>query len=284
MKILHLTSGDVSGEMIRESSLEGEVFVWHDLVYEGKRNVGWPTDETLQQRVTMLVEHSGAAMKPDGVLNTLRIQYEFIQKIEVWDEIYLWFDACLFDMSMLCHLIACIESTDLNLVVVDSYPAIEPFHGLGQLTPEQLASCVDRKQPVTVEMIRYAKQVDEAFATQDREAFEKLAKAKGVPLRWVPAAVKRWLEEFPSKETGLGRLEQMALEAIREGHSSPGSIFKAVAAKETPPQYWGDTSLWGKINGLTEKEPPLVKIEGPAGRLPQWQSNLDWKQFKVIAV
>jgi len=55
--------------------------------------------------------------------------------------VYLWFDACLFDQSMLCHLLAYmgllgIEGVDL--ICVDAFQGIEPYHGLGQLSPDQL--------------------------------------------------------------------------------------------------------------------------------------------------
>ncbi len=55
----------------------------------------------------------------------------------------------------------------------------------------------------------------------------------------------------------------------------------AVSAQETPPQFWGDTTLWGKINALAGHQPPLIRIEGPGERLPQWEGMGDLKQFRV---
>ena len=37
-KKVHITSGDIAGEVLEKSGLEGDVFVWHDLMYEGPRN------------------------------------------------------------------------------------------------------------------------------------------------------------------------------------------------------------------------------------------------------
>ena len=59
---------------------------------------------------------------------------------------------------------------------------------------------------------------------------------------------------------------------------------RPVAAADTPPQYWGDITLWAKINALADRRPPLVRIEGPAERLPQWKSPLDLKHFRVKAL
>jgi hypothetical protein len=82
----------------------------------------------------------------------------------------------------------------------------------------------------------------------------------------------------------LGRLERLALAAVRDGCERPDKIFASVAAADKPPQFWGDTALWAKINGLATRVPPLVRIEGPADRLPQWESDLSLKDFRIIAL
>lgn len=165
---------------------------------------------------------------------------------------------------------------------IDNFPGIEPFNGLGQLTPPQLASLYHQRQPVTDEQFQFAKVVDEAFATQDSSMLAELSHRIDPPLPWIPAAVTRWLQERPDPATGLGRLESLALKAIRSGLVRPTEIFSFVAAADTPPQYWGDTTLWAKINTLANRTPPLVQIEGPRDRLPQWQSDLDLAQFKIL--
>jgi hypothetical protein len=79
----------------------------------------------------------------------------------------------------------------------------------------------------------------------------------------------------------LGRLESLALEAVRAGLEKPGEIFRAVAANDTHPQFWGDTTLWAKINALADREPPLVRIKGPAARLPQWPGGAALAEFRI---
>jgi hypothetical protein len=83
----------------------------------------------------------------------------------------------------------------------------------------------------------------------------------------IPAAVERWMQEHSDPESGLGRLETFVLEAIENGCRKPWKIFSAAAV--TSPQYWGDITLWAKINGLADRQPPRVEIRGPELRLPQ---------------
>lgn len=282
--ILNITSGDISGKSIEESGIPGEVFVWHDILYDGPRNPGWPDEDTLHSRAHFLEKTTGGGLSHRHVLETLKAQYDKLKTAERYEQVTLWFDACLFDQSMLCHILTCMQLLEVLsplLICVDAFPGIEPYHGLGQLSPGQLRSVYDRRQPVTLDQFTFAERVDRAFALQDQNAFKALSEYTDAPIPWVPAAVARWILERPANTTGLGRLEQLALEAIRSGEATPAKIFSAVSLKDTPPQYWGDITLWAKINALSDRNPPLVRIEGPEARLPQWEGVADLTQFSV---
>ena len=285
---LHITSGDYAGNSLAKSSITGEVFVWHDILYDGPRNSGpgWPDDNTLDARARFLERETGGGLSREQILETLKSQYRKLETAADYERIVLWFDACLFDQSMLVHILACLLHLGIRkaeLLCVDNFPGIVPFNGLGQLQPSQLASLYDRRKPVTDAQFQFAKVVDQAFAAQNLALFNKLSRQADAPLPWVPAAVTRWLQEQPDPVTGLGRLETLALDAIRSGCETPNEILSAVAAADTPPQFWGDITLWAKINALADRKPPLVRIEGPSKRLPQWETALDMNLFRIEA-
>ena len=286
-KVIHVTSGDIAGKSLAKAGLPGEVFVWHDILYGGPRQPGWPTDDDLSARALFLEEVTAGGLERREILKTLRNQYQRLAEKADYEKIVLWFDACLFDQSMLAHILICLflkEILEVELLCVDSFPGIEPFHGLGQLQPKQLESLYIDRRVVTKEQFRYAAVVDRAFATQDTALLTQLSEEIEPPLPWVPAAVTRWLQEQPDSTTGLGRLESLALASIRSGCETPEDVFTSVAAADTPPQFWGDTTLWTKINGLADRVPPLVRIEGPTGRLPQWESLFSLQEFKIKAL
>lgn len=223
-------------------------------------------------------------MSGDSILETLKSHYRKLSNASKYENIILWFDACLCDQSMLAHILVCLKHLGLyhvELLCIDSFPGIVPFNGLGQLQPSQLASLFGKRCSVTPEQFEFAKIVDKAFATQDLKLLAVLSQEVDAPLPFIPASATRWLEEQPDPETGLGRLEYLAFQAIRNGCKTPGEIFSSVAKDEMSPQFWGDTILWQKINTLAEKNPPLVLIEGPAKRLPQWESPLKLNRFEI---
>jgi hypothetical protein len=261
--------------------------VWRDMLYHGPRNPGWPAGGTLDARAQFLEQVTGGGLPRAHILDTLKSQYQKLAAAAEHARLVLWFDACLLDQSMLVHILACLLHQgilNLELLCVDAFPGIVPFNGLGQLQPSQLASLYDRRRPVTDVQLQFATLVDIAFASQDLTLLDELSRRADAPLPRIPAAVTRWLQEQPDPITGLGRLERLALEAIRGGCEAPSEIFSTVAAADTPPQYWGDITLWAKINALADRRTPLVRIEGPAERLPQWKSPLDLKHFRVKAL
>ncbi len=280
--ILHITSGDIAGSALAQSGIPGEILIWHDVLYDGPREPGWPDEQTLRLRARFLERLTGGGLSAEHILKTLKTQYQRLEAANDYELQVLWFDACLFDQSMLSHILACLRllgKERAELICVDSFPGIEPFHGLGQLDPEQLASLCDTRKPVTVSQFQFAEKVDEAFARQDKSMFMELSLLKDAPLPRVPAAVTRWLQEFPDEAAGLGLLEQLALDAIRSGCHTPEEIFIRVSATDTPPQFWGDITLWAKINSLADRK--LVRVEGPAQKLPQWEGLFDLKLFRI---
>jgi hypothetical protein len=284
---VHITSGDNAGGSLAKAGLPGQVFVWHDILYDGPRRPGWPDEETLNARASFIEEATAGGLDKQSVLETLHNQYRKLGDAAPNEHVVLWFDACLFDQSMLAHILTCLRdqnASNVELLCVDQFPGIEPFHGLGQLQPDQLSSLYGNRQPVTDAQFDFAVGVDWAFATQDFGALTELSQMTDAPLPWVPAAVARWLQERPDSASGLGRLEYLALSAILAGRETPGEIFASVAAADTPPRFWGDTMLWAKINALAQRQPPLVRIDGPKDRLPQWEGDVPLGEFRIKAM
>jgi hypothetical protein len=278
----------MAGGSLAKAGLPGEVFVWHDILYDGPRQPGWPSEAVLSARARFLEESTAGGLGRVLILKTFHHQYQRLTEAASHERIVLWFDACLFDQSMLAHILTCLSHKgilrNVELLCIDAFPGIDPYNGLGQLQSEQLASRYHDRRPVTEAQFEFAAVVDRAFATQDAALLTELSEMTGPPLPWIPAAATRWLQERPDMTTGLGRLESLALAAIRAGCETPGKIFSSVAAADTPPQFWGDTTLWAKINGLADRVPPLVRIEGPADRLPQWESQVPLKEFRIKAL
>jgi len=77
---LHITSGDIAGDNLAKSGIPGEVFVWHDILYDGPRKPGWPDDDTLHARAHFLVESTGEGLSMEYVFEILKAQYDKLKR------------------------------------------------------------------------------------------------------------------------------------------------------------------------------------------------------------
>lgn len=69
--ILRLTRGDCAGDSLAKAGLFGEVFVWHDILYDSLRNPGWPGEETILARIRFLEDTTEGGLSYDLVSNPI---------------------------------------------------------------------------------------------------------------------------------------------------------------------------------------------------------------------
>jgi hypothetical protein len=214
-------------------------------------------------------------MSVDQCEGRLRRQDEALLAYRDVAETVLWFDACLYDQTIMVRLLDWFANQDLtgrqlSLICIGEYPGFKKFCGLGELTPEQLAGLLPQRVPVTPAMLDLAQRAWQALCADTPQAVEKLAAEDTSALPYLGEALIRFLEQFPSTDNGLSRLERECLDALVSGPANAVEIFKAASAAERHP-FFGDTMVWGCLNALADGAQPLVTITGPEPRLPQWE-------------
>ena len=73
--IFHITSGDIAGSSLAKAGLPGEIFVWHDILYDGPREPGWSSENTLSARALFLEGFNAGGLDRDSILKTLGIGF-----------------------------------------------------------------------------------------------------------------------------------------------------------------------------------------------------------------
>ncbi len=276
--LTHLHCGDSSAGSLRASSLGGEQLVWCDILHEGPLpDLPFNSEGWLSARAAFLSLSTG------GVLSEASCRKRF----EQWNaaleaalasdsELVLWFDACLYDQCILARhlkrlsLLESLPAGGVSLVCAGSFPGFERFLGLGQLSPEQLASLFPSRTPVAESLIDTGAKVWDALVSSSHERLFGLALALKGELPFLGNALLRYLRQYPSPSNGLPLLDEEILLALAEsgGPLSPGKLFGKVSDMEDAP-YFGDNLLWRHVNALAFCEEPLLALEGP-GPLPLW--------------
>ncbi len=135
-----------------------------------------------------------------------------------YGEIVFWFEHDLYDQLQLLQLLdwlACRPRwAPVSLIVIGSYPGIDRFVGLGQLSPQQLVGLVDSRIPAMPDHFRAAMDAWLAFRQPDPRALFRLLEVDVPTLPYLREAVLRLLEELPAVGNGLSRTERAALDAL----------------------------------------------------------------------
>lgn len=266
-RMLHVTNGDLAADLIREAGVQGEITLSADLLHEGPAPAGLLPERWRKVRARYLAECGYADY--DRCLADLTEWDHKLESYRNYDEVVLWFEHDLFDQLQLLRLLDWFGARDLNflgrgkvsLICVDAFPGVEPFHGLGQLTPEQMASLLPRRQPVTDKQVHLARHAWRAFCSPEPIGIEVALRRDTSALPFLADALQRHLEEFPWTRDGLSRTERQALLGIDAGFDTVEPLFRAVQALERRP-YQGDGSFLHCLRGLASPPMPLIRLEG----------------------
>jgi hypothetical protein len=178
-----------------------------------------------------------------------------------YDETVLWFEADLFDQTILVYLLARLaplaRETRISLICIGAFRGVRRFIGLGQLTPAQLATLLPRRRPVTRGQFALAALAWDAFNARDPRALSRIGGSRSRVLTFLPAAIRRYLAEYPSTDNGLSQTAQFALEALAEGARTAGEAFARVQRRERRP-FMGDTMFYAVLRELAAGDDPAV--------------------------
>jgi hypothetical protein len=143
--------------------------------------------------------------------------------------VILWFEHDLFDQLSLIQVLTWIRgrvpaAKTVSLVCIGSFPGRPAFKGLGELEPDELASLVETRRPVSEAQYALAARAWDAFRAADPEGLDRLWRSDLQALPFLAAALRRFLEEYPWMRDGLSRSERRLLELADPG---PTTLIEA---------------------------------------------------------
>jgi hypothetical protein len=180
-------------------------------------------------------------------------------------EVVLWFEHDLYDQLQLIQVLDRLPGqsegeTAISLISIDSFPGVEPFHGFGQLSDEQLSSLYPSREPVSDDQLILAREAWAAVRAPEPSAIQRLLDRGTDSLPYLTDALIRFLEQFPSIDSGLSRTEQQILDSLRDGPKTPAELFSASQTMEEHP-FMGDLTFFGYLQRLGSAQEPLLHRE-----------------------
>jgi hypothetical protein len=280
-RMLHVTNGDIAADLIREAEILGDITLSADVLHEGPAPAGLQPERWRKVRARYLAECGYADY--DRCLADLTKWDHKLEGYRNYDEVVLWFEHDLFDQLQLLRLLDWFGSRDLTLIGRGRLSLICTDDFLGELTPEQMASLLPERRPVTDQQVFLARHAWRAFCSPEPIGVEVALRRDTSALPFLADALRRHLEEFPWTRDGLSRTERQALLGLDAGFETFESLFRAVQALERSP-YQGDTSFFHCLRGLASPPMPLIRLEAaPGGSIRNQRISLTATGRDVLA-
>lgn len=257
--MLHVTNGDAAGGVLQRAIAAGriapgQVLPWRDVLHEGPVRSRLVLGELSTERARFIAEAGWGAL-PD-VLKEFQARDAALGAAGRHDEVVLWFEHDLYDQLQLIQVLdrlAELRGPPISLVCEAEY--------LGTIGLDRAAELFSLRSPLTRRHFQEAQRAWRAFGGADPRAIEpEHPKA----LRFLGAALRRHLEEFPWTTDGLSRLERNVVEALRGGPLSFADLFSRV---QEEPRFLGDAVLEWHLRRM-ETEGLLAGKRKL--RLPRW--------------
>lgn len=258
--MLHIVNGDIVEDKLRKGKIAGDILVWRELYTEGPLYL-WP--ELYPHRDVRADYMTRALGIPRELwLDAIETQQQQLAKYEEHEEIVLWFEHDLFDQSMLSYLLHWfsyhpLDNTKLSLICIGEFPGIDNFHGLGQLSSEQLTSLLGTRVEVGQQELHLGRRAWEAYVSTDPRILNDLLKMDTVALPYLHSAFMAHLARFPSVRNGLGIVEQTTLELLSQGHDTPLKLFQPFSNLLHVLGY-GDLQYWKCLRTMSQGSHPLI--------------------------
>jgi hypothetical protein len=276
-RFLHVASGTSTTAIIHEAGSPGSTSIWADPLHEGPVPGDLTDEQLLDVRARHLARNAEVGIDPAETIAELRRWRQVIDDDASYDELVLWYEHDLFDQLNLVQLLSRIGQASrisrlVSLICINAFSGHPRFKGLGELSPAEVGSLLDARQPVRDAQYALAARAWAAFRAPDPQALDGLLRTDTSALPFLPAALQRHLEEYPWTRDGLSRTERRLMTIAAAGPIDIWKAFPLMHDDETA-FYIADSSFWQVVRELESATPSLVSvaedISTAPGRLPR---------------
>jgi len=220
---LHILNGDSTLALFKQTSIEGETFVWREVLAEGPLYPDFNSDEFWEERKDFMT--SFFDVKPEEYDRDVYLPFQAInKKINEFNEIVLWFEYDLFCQINMIALIHWLEdmrepAQTISLVCSGKMDDSGRLYGLGELQPGQLEELYQKKLKLNTREFDFASDIYRAYTSAEVDDLYTYAIMPSDEFWYLADALKSHFKRFPYTNSGLTEIEQMVLEFASEAEN-----------------------------------------------------------------
>lgn len=268
LSTLHIRCGSDIREGLARAGYRGDFLAFTDPVCQGPVV---DDERYLARRRDFIAMHYGGHR--DDIEARLTGQYDALANAHRnYERVVLWFEHDSFDQLILARVLGRLAQAGLpeivSLICINAYPGVRPFHGLGQLSPAQLASLWAQREAVGRAHLDLANTIWQALCSDNPALLCDVLATHESPIPFLPAALRRHLQELPWLDSGLALTEKLILESLRVNPATAGHVFGDLQRNREPLPFLGDLMFWPYLRRLAGGDLPAVAMSNDDARPP----------------
>ncbi|MFN8574770.1 MAG: DUF1835 domain-containing protein [Gemmatimonadaceae bacterium] len=262
-RTMHIRCGSDIADGLGHAGLRGEFLMYSDPMCMGPVPIGPNLVET---RAAFAARTFG--MDEAELLAQLQHAEQRLADSVQAERVVLWFEHDSYDQLILARLLGYYQQRGrprrLELVLIDHFPGVSHFIGLGELSDAALRMLWDDRREVSDATLQYGARVWQALRDPSPTTLWQTTNEPGA-VPQMARAVRRHLQELPWKGDGLSLTQRLALELLQEEPQSARKLFGRLTSQREPLPFLGDSMFHAIVDELLRGKPSPIHREGPEG-------------------
>ena len=248
MTELHILNGDQALTLWKKCDFSAPYLVWKETYLEGPLPRTDDLNIFMKARAEYLATFAELSdISEEKLCRHLQNMDETILNLPQDSTVILWFDACIFDQTILMRILWLLQQKGENLPRIYLYNSSSNI-----LLMDDFKRGTQIMQQLSKQTIKAAAGAWNAYQRQEASAMKELATHSDLSqLPHMQKALLRCMEEVPDTE-GLSRTQRQILQIISSGKHSFEEIFAGQKAYEEHP-FLGDTACVRILNNLIKQ-------------------------------
>lgn len=255
-KTLHILNGDSTAKILKQTSIEGDIVVWREMMCEGPicKEVG--SDAFWLKRYAYFEKEFGVT-KLEYYDKTIK-EIIKLEDVSDYDEVVFWFEYDLFcqvNLMALCtYLLENYSKSVLYyLICTGKEKDNNQLQSLADYDVGSYPLLLENKTKLSRSKLLFAKQCWELYVENNPEKLKAFNFNKYSKFAYFQKAINQHLERFP-KANGLNQIQQKILEIIDAKDLSRDKIVNEMLAwQRTATVYgFGDLQYFNYLDNLKE--------------------------------
>ncbi|WP_018266592.1 DUF1835 domain-containing protein [Methylosinus sp. LW4] len=260
MPTLHLRCGRDIKASLRDAGFIGDFLEYSDPLCQGPvlDRADW-----LDARAAFLAESYGAGVgrSKAQIAEELADGEAGLQSAASrYERIVLWLEHDPYDQLILARCLAQFAETPpprLELISLERYPGAMRFIGLGQLPPEALRLLWEERAPIAEAGLRAGHDAWRMLRAPDPSPLAGFARAAAPALPQLARAIRRYCQEFPWSDDGLGLTQRLILELLAERPHKVGEAFSRLLMEREPLPWLTDLMIHSIVDDMKRIVEPI---------------------------